>query len=85
MPKDVEDSSQPVDQDQNQTPSIDTGGGAYVAGNVDTGGGDFNGRDLIVKIAVPAALAIVLALAAAIVAVATGWELPGKVQVALCP
>ncbi|MFN2201766.1 MAG: hypothetical protein ACK2UO_11190 [Caldilineaceae bacterium] len=85
MAKEAQDPIRPVDQDGKQTTSIDTGGGAYVAGNVDTRGGDFIGRDLIVKIAVPAALAVVLAVSAAIVAVATGWELPGKVQVALCP
>ncbi len=27
--------------------TIDTGGGAYIAGNVDTGGGDFTGRDQV--------------------------------------
>lgn len=30
--------------------SVETGGGAYVAGNVNTGGGDFTGRDREVSI-----------------------------------
>jgi tetratricopeptide (TPR) repeat protein len=30
-----------------ETPKVDTGGGAYVEGGVDTGGGDFVGRDKI--------------------------------------
>jgi hypothetical protein len=28
---------------------INTGGGAYIEGNVDTGGGDFTGRDKIAR------------------------------------
>jgi hypothetical protein len=30
---------------KSKTPSVNTGGGAYIGGKVDTGGGDFVGRD----------------------------------------
>lgn len=30
-----------------EAPSVDTGGAAYIGGNVDTGGGDFVGRDQV--------------------------------------
>jgi len=32
-------------KDKKEKPQLDTGGGAYVGGNVNTGGGEFTGRD----------------------------------------
>jgi hypothetical protein len=59
------------------TPSttINTGGGAYVAGNVDTRGGAFVGRDLIVKIAIPLALTLVIGIAMLVLAANQGWSI----------
>jgi len=60
---------------------INTGGGAYVGGNVDTGGGDFVGRDRITNPAsAPADLDKLMLRLAAAVALAVGR---GDVQSAL--
>ncbi|MFN8466062.1 MAG: hypothetical protein U0X20_10945 [Caldilineaceae bacterium] len=64
------------------TPSqtINTGGGAYVAGNVDTRGGAFIGRDLVVKIGIPLALALVIGIAMFAVAVNQGWIFASQIR-----
>ncbi len=43
------------DIQQHNVHTIETGGGAYIAGNINTGGGDFVGRDKIVNNGVQAA------------------------------
>ena len=62
------------------TPTIDTGGGAYVAGSVDTRGGAFIGRDLVVKIGIPLALALVIGIAMFVVAVNQGWIFASQIR-----
>ena len=69
------------------TPSttINTGGGAYVAGNVDTRGGAFIGRDLVVKIGIPLALALVIGIAMFAVAVNQGWIFASQIRPIIDP
>jgi hypothetical protein len=69
------------------TPSttINTGGGTYVAGNVDTRGGAFIGRDLIVKIGIPLALTLVIGIAMLIVAVNQGWLFAAQIRPVIDP
>ena len=69
------------------TPSktINTGGGAYVAGNVDTRGGAFIGRDLIVKIGIPIALTLVIGIAMLVVAVNQGWIFAAQIRPVIDP
>jgi hypothetical protein len=64
------------------TPSttINTGGGAYVAGSVDTRGGAFIGRDLVVKIGIPLALTLVIGIAMLIVAANQGWSIANALR-----
>jgi hypothetical protein len=42
-------SSTSAGKDPDRTPKVDTGGGAYIGGDVETGGGTFVGRDLITE------------------------------------
>ena len=69
------------------TPSktINTGGGAYVAGNVDTRGGAFIGRDLIVKIGIPIALTLVIGIAMLVMAVNQGWLFAAQIRPVIDP
>ena len=60
-------------------------GGAYVAGNVDTRGGAFIGRDLIVKIGIPLALTLVIGIAMLVVAVNQGWLFAAQIRPVIDP
>ena len=72
--------SEPTPSTKTNTGTINTGGGAYVAGNVDTRGGAFIGRDLVVKIGIPLALALVIGIAMFAVAVNQGWIFASQIR-----
>ena len=76
---------EPTPSTTTNTGAINTGGGAYVAGNVDTRGGAFIGRDLVVKLAIPLALTLVIGIAMLVVAVNQGWLFAAQIRPVLDP